>query len=132
MNTLTLTLSDRAYYGLIEAGNRNGTTAEAIATELLTNQGNSYAELFRLGVITSAALMAKFTSDEYAAIRTASETNPEVASLIQQLTGSPNVSFEDPRLEQGLNLLISLDLITEERKAELLSYDHPTPQPVGE
>lgn len=126
MNSITITLPDRAYDGLVEAGNRNGLTAEAIAAELLTNQGNSYAELFRLGVITSAAFMARFTPAEYAAIMSAAETNQQVAGLIDQLTSSPHVSFSDPRVEPGLALLAP------ERTTELLAYDRPEPAPVGE
>lgn len=132
MSTLSITLPVRAFNGLIEAGNRNGTTAEAIAAELLTNQGNSYAELFRIGVITSAAFIARFTPAEYAAIRTAAETNPQVAGLIEQLTTSPNVAMDDPRLEPGLALLASEELITPERATELLDYPRPVPASLGE
>ena len=130
MNSITITLPDRAYDGLVEAGNRNGLTAESIAAELLTNQGNSYAELFRLGVITSAAFMARFTPAEYAAIMSAAETNTEVAGLIDQLTASPHVSFSDPRVEPGLALLVAEELLAPERTTELLAYDRPAP--VGE
>lgn len=132
MNTLTITLSNRAYDGLVEAGNRNGTTAEAIATELLANQGDNYAGLFRVGIITSAAFMARFTPAEYGAIMTAADTNPEVAGLIDTLTASPHVWFNDPRLEPGLALLVAEELIAPERTTELLSYDRPVPAPVGE
>ena len=132
MNSITITLPDRAYDGLVEAGNRNGLTAEAIAAELLTNQGNSYAELFRLSVITSAAFMARFTPAEYTAIMSAAETNAEVAGLIDQLTASPHVSFSDPRVEPGLALLVAEGLLAPERTTELLAYDRPEPAPVGE
>ena len=132
MNSITITLPDRAYDGLVEAGNRNGLTAESIAAELLTNQGNSYAELFRLGVITSAAFMARLTPAEYSAIRTAAETNQEVADLITLLTSVPHVSFSNPRVEPGLALLVAEELLAPERTAELLAYDRPAPAGLGE
>lgn len=122
---LIITLPPRALDGLIEAGNRNSATAEEIATELLTIQGLSYADLFHIGVITSAAFLARFTPAEYAAICTAAESSPEVATLIEQLTSSPNVSFSDPRLEPGLQLLVSLELLAPERVSELLAYNRP-------
>ena len=132
MTAITITLPEGAYDGLVEAGNRNGTTAEAIAAELLTNQGNSYAELFRVGVITSAAFMARFTPAEYAAIRTAAESNAQIAGLIALLTSVPHVSFSDPRLEPGLALLVQEGLLAPERTVELLAYDRPAPAGLGE
>lgn len=122
---LIVTLPPRALDGLIEAGNRNGATAEEIATELLTNEGLRYADLFQIGIVTSAAFMARFTPAEYTAIRTAAETIPEVAALIEQLTNSHSVIFGDPRLEPGLQLLVSLGLLASERLPELLAYSRP-------
>jgi hypothetical protein len=59
--------------GFIEAANRNSTTPEALALEFLEQQGKSYADLFRIGVITSAAFIARFTPEEYAAILAAAD-----------------------------------------------------------
>lgn len=128
ISSLTITISDpRAIDGWVEAANRNGTTPEAMAAELLAQQGLSYAGLFRIGVITSAAFVARFTPSEYTAIMTAAEQSPEVAALVEQLTASPHVSFSDPRLAPGLEQLAAAGLIAPERVTELQSYERPEP-----
>lgn len=124
--SLTITLTDpRIIDGWVEAANRNGTTPEAIAAEFLTTQGNSYAELFKIGVITSAAFIRRFTATEYATILAAAEQSPDVAALVDELTASPNVALNDPRLGPGLQQLAAAGLIASERIPELLSYTRP-------
>lgn len=130
-NILTITLTDKAYDGLIEAGNRNGTTAEAIATDLLTNQGNSYSDLFKIGVITSAAFVLRFTPEEYAAIVAAAPEHPEVAGYITQLSDQAFVSLNDSRLHPALESLAQAGLIGSNRVDALLSYDRPVPAAEG-
>lgn len=130
--SLTITITEpRIIDGWVEAANRNGTTPEAIAAEFLTTQGGSYAELFHIGVITSAGFIRRFAATEYAAILAAAEQSPEVAALVDELTASPNVALNDPRLEPGLQQLAAAGLIAEERIPELLSYTRPEPA-VGE
>lgn len=129
--SLTIAIADaRIVDGWVEAANRNGTTPEAIAAEFLTTQGNSYAELFKIGVITSAAFIRRFTATEYATILAAAEQSPEVAALVDELTSSPNVALYDPRLEPSLRLMADAGLIAEARIPELLAYDRPEPQEV--
>jgi hypothetical protein len=126
--SLTITITDpRIIDGWVEAANRNGTTPEAIAAEFLAQQGTSYAELFHIGVITSAAFIRQFTATEYAAILAATEQSPGVAALVDGLTASPNVAMNDPRLGPGLQLLAGAGLIAEERIPELLAYTRPEP-----
>jgi hypothetical protein len=126
--SLTIAIADaRIIDGWVEAANRNGTTPEAIAAEFLTTQGNSYAELFKIGVITSAAFIRRFTANEYATILAAAEQSPDVAALVDELTASLNVALNDPRLEPGLQQLAAAGLIDEERIPELLSYTRPEP-----
>ena len=124
---MNITLSEKALDGFIEAGNRNGTTAEAIATELLENQGNNYADLFHIGVITSAAFIARFRPAEYAAIMCAAEQSPEVAGYISELVNRPFVPLWDPRLSAAVTALAQAGLINEERLPEIMAYDRPTP-----
>lgn len=126
--SLTITITDpRIIDGWVEAANRNGTTPEAIAAEFLTTQGNSYADLFKVGVITSAAFIRRFTATEYATILASAEQSPEVAALVDELTASPNVALHDPRLGPGLQQLAAAGLIASERIPELLSYTRPEP-----
>jgi hypothetical protein len=135
LSSLTVTISDsRIVDGWVEAANRNSMTPEEIAGEFLYQQGASYAGLFGVGIITSAAFMARFKPAEYAAIMAAMEESEEVAALVTELTSSPQVALDDPRLEPGLQALVEAELIDAERIPELLAYDRPEPSnaPVSE
>jgi len=69
MDTLTITLTNpRQIDGYIKAANNAGMTPEALAEEFLAQQGARYADGFRIGVITGAAFVARFTPAEYGAI----------------------------------------------------------------
>ena len=125
---LTITITEpRIIDGWVEAANRNGTTPEAIAAEFLATQGNSYAELFHIGVITSAAFIRRFTAAEYGAILAAADENPEVAALVDQLTDSPTISMNDSRIEPALQQLAAAGLIAEDRIPVLMAYTRPEP-----
>jgi hypothetical protein len=129
LSSLTITLTDtRLIDGWVAAANANGLSPEAIVQEFLTTQGRSYADLYRVGIITGAAFVARFTPAEYGAILTAAATNPEVQGLLDQLFDSPNVALDDPRLEPGLALLVSEGLLDAARPAEILAYVRPEPE----
>jgi hypothetical protein len=126
MGSLTITLTEtRAIDGWIEAANRNGFFTEVFILEFLASQGKSYADLFEVGIITSAAFIRRFTASEYGAILAAAEEFPEVNSLVNELINSPKVVLDDPRLEPGLSLLVNIGLIEVDRIAELLAYERP-------
>lgn len=129
--TITITLShERFVDGFIEAANRNGTTAEELALLVLEQQGKSYADLFHVGVITSAAFIARFTPTEYASIIAAAENDVAIAELMATLLSEPLVNFDDERLEPGLQQLVDAQLIEASRVPELMSYERPVPAEV--
>ena len=127
MPDITATIPQRAYDGLAEAAQRNGLALPDLAADILRQQGFSYANLFGIGVLTSAGFVARFTPAEYASIIAAAETDEDVAVLIAQLTASPYVALDDPRLEPGLALLVSAGLLAPHRPAEIVAYDRPQP-----
>ena len=128
MTTITVEITDPLVVdGLIEGGNRNGTTAEAIAVEVLSRQGRMYADLYKVASITSAAFIARFTPSEYAAILEAAETLPEVQAQLDMLLSEPMVNFYDPRVLIGLQELEAAGLITFSRIEELMAYERPVP-----
>ena len=128
MTTISFTVTDpRAVDGLIEGANRNDTTAEAIATEIVSRQGRMYADLFHVASITSAAFIARFTPPEYAAIMAAAETMPEVKAEIDTLVAEPMVNFYDSRVLAGLQQLEAAGLIDAARIPVLMAYDRPIP-----
>jgi hypothetical protein len=129
MNSLTITISDlRAIDGWVEASNRAGVTPEAMALEMLQHQGLRYADLFKIGLLTSAAFVQRFTAAEYGAIRAAATQSAEVASLIGELVDSPMVVLTDPRIDPGLAMLTAAGLLAQGRAAEIMAWEHPSPQ----
>ena len=69
MNTLSLTVTNpRHIDGFIIAANGAGMTPEALLSEFVAQQGARYANDFRVGIITGAAFVARFTPQEYGAI----------------------------------------------------------------
>ena len=125
-SNLSISLTDhRAIDGWIEAANRAGLTPEAMALELLQEQGIRYADLFKIGVITSAAFVQRFTSPEYGAIREAAEVSPDVAALIGQLIEAPLVVLTDRRIGPGLAMLTEAGLLAEGRAEEIQAWVRP-------
>ena len=128
MTDITVVITDPLVVdGLIEGANRNGTTAEDIALSVLARQGQMYAELYNVGITTSAAFMARFTTAEYAAIMSAAQTPGDVQDQLNLLLSEPNIDYYDPRLANGLDVLVAEQLLTPTRAQELLTYERPVP-----
>ena len=128
MDTLTITLTNpRHIDGYTQAANGAGMTPEALALEFLEAQGARYANDFRIGWMTSATFITRFTPSEYASILEAANTDPQVDALVKELLQSPVVVVDDPRLAPGLQYLVFAGLLEESRVPELLAYDRPTP-----
>lgn len=119
---LTVTVSRRAFDALQAAAKNNGVTPEELASEAVQQQGINYANIYKIGVITNAAFVRRFTLAEYAGILTAAEQNPQVAGLVEELLNEPYVIRDDPRLEPALMLLVAAGLLAAERVAELLNF----------
>lgn len=117
----------RAIDGLTLEANRAGLTPEAYALQQMETLGLRAADDNRIGVITSAAFIARFSPTEYAGILAAAQVQSAVADLIAQLTSTPNVAMDDPRLQPGLRLLVMAGLVAPDRVAQLLAYERPLP-----
>jgi len=125
MNQLTVTTTERAYRALVVAAEANGLTVEALASEAIQQVGISYAEIFRVGVMTSAAFVRRFTVAEYAGILAAAEGNTVVSLLVGELLEAPYVALDDERLRPGLDALAEAGLLEADRIAEILDYNPP-------
>jgi hypothetical protein len=126
MNQITATTTERAYRALVVAAEANGLTVEALASEAIQQVGISYAEIFRVGVMTSAAFVRRFTVAEYAGILAAAEQNTVVALLVGELLEAPYVALDDERLRPGLEALAQAGLLDADRIAAILDYNPPT------
>ena len=125
MNQLTVTTTERAYRALVVAAEANGLTVEALASEAIQQVGISYAEIFRVGVMTSAAFVRRFTISEYAGILAAAEESTVVALLVGELLEAPYVALDDDRLRPGLEALAQAGLLEADRIAAILDYNSP-------
>ena len=139
MDTLSLTVANpRHIDGFIIAANGAGMTPEALLSEFVAQQGARYANDFRVGIITGAAFVARFTPQEYGAILAYAQIPPDpgveddphtrVAELLNLLFATSDVRLDDPHLAPGLDLLVSLSLLDAARPAQILFYERPTPE----
>jgi hypothetical protein len=130
INSITVQITDqRIVDGWVAAAIKNDTTPEQLALEFLEHQGRTYADLNRIGLLTSGAFIQRFTAQEYGAILAAADQSPDVAALVDQLISSPLVALDDPRLEPGLQQLVAAGLLAPERAPELLAYERPEALP---
>ena len=122
---LSVTITERAYRALVVAAEANGLTPEGIASEAIQQVGINYADIFRVGVMTSAAFVRRFTVEEYGSILAAADGNPTVALLVSELLEAPYVALDDERLRPGLNALADAGLLEGDRIAAILDYNLP-------
>ena len=70
---------------------------------------------------TAYEFMLRFTAQERAACRGASKTDDNVADFLSLAQAAHEVFNDDPMTILGMNYLVSIGLITEQRKNEILS-----------
>ena len=66
-----------------------------------------------------------FTEAEQLAVVEATMTSPAVKLWYDRLIAATFITYEDPRTEGGLQALVDADLLTPERKAEIVSAMQP-------
>nr|WP_314710478.1 hypothetical protein [uncultured Comamonas sp.] len=62
-----------------------------------------------------------FTPAEQLAVVTATMTDPVVKLMYDRLLSAAFLTYEDPETERGLQLLVAKELLTQERKLEIVS-----------
>ena len=75
----------------------------------------------RMDPISPLEFMERFTKAERATIRAKSNTNTDLADFFDLLRATTRVTLDDPKVVAGVDLLVSLSVITAARKAEILS-----------
>lgn len=76
-------------------------------------------------VLTRYQFMCLFTNAEMVAIMTASDTDPVTRLFLKQLDNVEDVRFSDKNTIAGLAHLVSVGLITEERKEQIELMQQP-------
>lgn len=136
IETLSYTLTDkRLIDGIVSVVNRQnvGRTAEEWVTpeqfwnEKVTELANRFANDEKIGVITSASFVGRFTPAEYASIIAASQSDEQVAALVGLVMGNPYITLSDPRMMPALNQLEEAGLIEVGRKEQIVAYERPEP-----
>ena len=66
-----------------------------------------------------------FTDEERASILSEAQTNTHVMLLVNRMTGAAYISYADPEMALGLNLLVQFGLLTQERKDAIVQVMLP-------
>jgi integrase len=71
--------------------------------------------------LTPLEFMERFTKTERKDIRAKSRTNDDLEDFFDLLRAATHVHVDDPRVAAGMDLVVSLGLVTAARKAEVLA-----------
>lgn len=71
-------------------------------------------------VFTSLEFRDLFTINEQLAIRESQLTDMEVGLVYDMMLSAQNIDISDPRTVQGMDLLVSKGLLTNQRRGEIL------------
>lgn len=69
---------------------------------------------------SSYEFLQRFTAEERALFRAAAQTDQLVADFVQLATAAQEILNTDPVTTAGMNYLVLIGLLTEERKIEIL------------
>lgn len=117
------TLAKRENLGLQEAAEKNELTIEELSSQILGLAGLNYANLYKIGILTSAGLVARIKPQEFSNILEAAESNDDIKNLVEKIKEAELVYLDDPELSTALNVLYQNGLLeSEERIAEILSF----------
>jgi hypothetical protein len=72
-------------------------------------------------IITKLAMIDRFTEAEYEGVLTAAKTDVQVQGWLDRFNVSNQINLEDSRTVSGINLLVSKNLLTQERGQEILT-----------
>lgn len=120
---IQLTLSKRQNLGLQQAAEKNELTLGELSSEILSLIGLNYANLYKIGILTSAGLVARIKPQEFSNILEAAKSNDDIKNLVEKIKEAELVYLDDPELFTALNVLYQNGLLeSEERIAEILSF----------
>lgn len=75
--------------------------------------------------LTALEMLDQFTEAEQLAVVAATMTEPAIKLWYDRLIAATYVTYEDPRTEAGLQALVDAELITQQRKIEIVAAMQP-------
>jgi hypothetical protein len=72
-------------------------------------------------IITKLAMIDRFTEAEYEGVLTAAKTDVQVQGWLDRFAAANQINLDNDRTISGIDLLVSKDLLTEERGQEILT-----------
>lgn len=72
-------------------------------------------------IITKLAMISRFTNEEYVGILVAKKTDVGVEAWYDAFYAATNVNLQDPRTINGIEFLVSKNLLTQERATQILT-----------
>jgi len=98
-----------------------GTFPTELTSEIMTPEEITRFEEPNRSRMTKLQFLQRFTFNELVAIETAAETVPAVRVLQRQQDAAEYISVEDPTTISGVQFLVSINLLTTERAAAILT-----------
>jgi hypothetical protein len=72
-------------------------------------------------IITKLAMIDRFTEAEYEGVLAAAKTDVQVQGWLDRFASANQINLDDSRTVSGINLLVSKNLLTQERGQEILT-----------
>lgn len=72
-------------------------------------------------ILSKLQFLERFTPEEFAAIKAASIANPQIDYIWQLFQAAAYIDTIDERVITGMNILVTAELLTEERKTTILT-----------
>ena len=116
-------------------------SAEQYMDMVVNGAATSYANQFKVGIVSSGEYVLRFTPAENDAITAAATTDPIIDGLLKRVRESAEVVLYSDEVVQGVGYLVTQDLLTQARAAEILAYTvavdppepvEPEPEPTPE
>jgi hypothetical protein len=72
-------------------------------------------------IITKIAMATRFTDDEYVGVIAAAKTDVQVEAWLAKFNMASQINLQDQRTADGIALLVSKNLLTQERATQILT-----------
>ena len=78
-------------------------------------------EFSQIPIITKIAMATRFTDEEYVGVIAAAKTDVQVEAWLTKFNMASQINLQDSRTADGMALLVSKNLLTQERATQILT-----------